>query len=1283
MVRFAKSGAALVVAMLVMVTAMAAPAWAKEEHYVSGALGAGELSLEGRSGLVYDKENEDLYVADTGHGRIARYAATDGEPQGSLATLSEPTFLALDSSSGDIYAGEGKEGIVKLDSSGSPVTSWGTGGHMGGFGEIGGIAVDPSGNLFVFGTDFAVHELSPTGSVTNECTEPYRISNNNGNPVEIQVNPVGIAVDGQGHLYLSLMAPMLGGISPFVAKITTACGKVQEVIGNSYDTLRSAGIDEADNSVFTSRKETGGRVSHYTAEGEPIGGGGPGGPGTFGLGQGVVETGQLTVRSSDETVWVNDLGHNDIAVYSVGNIEPPQIEILAPTEATTSSVRLRAKINPGAPAGNPPAWNVSYRIGCINLSLEEEHPSGGCSGVEGIVPAGTEPVLVEGVAEHLEAASEYAVFVEWQNAAYLSESVPRRAEWQDGPHFQTGAVAPTIEEAFVTEASESMGTVTARINPHGAETGYRIEYVTQAQFEASGFVGATRTPEQLIPVGVKSVPVSVALSGLTASTPYVARVFATNTIASSVEEVLSEPIGFMTREPALLPGSGCSNEAFRSGFGALLPDCRAYEQATPTDKNGGGPESVPGVFQATEEPAGITFYSQGGIPGGVGAQDYPSFFSTRGEGAWGTQGLLPPATLGRRGEYLGLTPGGRYSITEASRYEPAAGKYGTGLFERDLHSGQMTTIVPYQAECPNLTCYHLAGASPDGSRVLIESTAPLTKGQAGEETPAGQHHVFFWERGSGTISLVDVKENGEPLPEGGFAGPLGGVFGDTHTGGSTGNYYVQALNAVSHDGDEIVYSEAGPSEEEVEEGAEGEGHLQLYVRVGLGSVSPHSIKVSAYQEGRGGHEYPADFLEATPDGRYVFFMSKAELTSDSYSGEGTASLYRYDVASEKLVDVTTEKKQKFAAGPGVVGMIGASESGQLLYLVSTTVLTTDPGPGGVAEAGKPNLYLWQEGAKKPYDFIATLRGLSMDEAWSDARDWSQLVEDNGGYYNKSARVSADGGAIVFSSHQALTGQENRARSCGNGQGLGPCSEFFRYSAATGSLDCLSCDSTGVQPVGSAAIGTLFVESMDLPNVYGAPFLPKNLSADGNRFFFETPDPLLAADVNGGSGCQVQEFEAKSSCMDVYEWEAPGAGSCQQASAASPNGGCLYLISTGQSEQGSYFADADREGRSVYLVTYSRLVPADRDNISDIYDAAAGGGLASQHQEPAIPCGSRQACQGPQTTPQVATSPGSSSFAGPGNPKANQKKQKKQKKKSRKQHRKHHHKAKSRNRGGRK
>ena len=62
---------------------------------------------------------------------------------------------------------------------------------------------------------------------------------------------------------------------------------------------------------------------------------------------------------------------------------------------------------------------------------------------------------------------------------------------------------------------------------------------------------------------------------------------------------------------------------------------------------------------------------------------------------------------------------------------------------------------------------------------------------------------------------------------------------------------------------------------------------------------------------------------------------------------------------------------------------------------------------------------------------------------------------------------------------------------------------------------------------------------------------RNLSANGNRVFFESPDAMLPADTNG--------------VIDVYEWEAKGEGSCESESL---NGGCLYLISSGSDPERS-------------------------------------------------------------------------------------------------------------------
>jgi hypothetical protein len=161
-------------------------------------------------------------------------------------------------------------------------------------------------------------------------------------------------------------------------------------------------------------------------------------------------------------------------------------------------------------------------------------------------------------------------------------------------------------------------------------------------------------------------------------------------------------------------------------------------------------------------------------------------------------------------------------------------------------------------------------------------------------------------------------------------------------------------------------------------------------------------------------------------------------------------------------------------------------------------------------------------------------------------------------------------------------------------------------------------------------------------------MARNLSTSGDRFFFQTPDPLVPRDVNARTGCSITSASSEDgSCLDVYEWEAPGTGTC---SAAVENGGCLSLLSSGEGDKPAYFGDADASGKNAFILTESQLVPSDRDQLYDVYDVSEGGGLLSQIEAPAIPCESQQACQGPLTGSESSTSPGSSSFNGSGNPK---------------------------------
>ncbi len=1214
------AGLAAAIAVCVIVS----PASAEEPHVFSGTIGAGKLSLTTHSGVAIDQGAEKVYVADTGDGKLMSYGPKGESPE-TVAEATEPTFVAVDNSTGgsagDVYVVEGTEAITKLTPGGTPVTSWGTEGTMEGFGEIAGIATDTSGHLFVLGsTDRELHELAPDGSESRDpCVIPYA-----GYPVA----PNGIAADAHGYLYFTKYVEIIPGLkAPYGASKTTAdCGEVEGGV-SFYGTVGWVGVavNEADDSVFLDRNE---EVVHVSSEGAQFE------PGVFGPGEGALEkASQLAVRTAGEAVYVADPKKGWVAIFEPETVEPPKVTFEEPgavSEVTGITATFKAEINPND-----------------NATSYEFHCSPGCSGtgLKGKVPKGTGFVTVEGKAENLLPGTDYKVWITAKNGGGETRAP---AGVGTGLPFTTAAVAPRILESAVTEASEHGATIGAVIDPGGAAISYRVQYTTKAMYEAREFIGAPETPVQVAPAGSEAVNVATALSELASVTPYAARVF----VANSVGTATGEAVFFATQWPPPPPGS-CENEAFRTGPGAALPDCRAYEQSTPVDKNGGGVGGVPGDVQALEGPDAITYYSQAGIPGGVGAQDYPSFISSfEGEGhqgSWGTRGLLPPQIAGRRAIYLGLTPGGRYAISAALGING-----GFGLFRRDLESGAMATIVPYEPGCGEY-CLAFVGASTDGSRIVFESTLPLT-----HQTPPGQRNVFEWIAGAG-ITMVDVNGAGEPLPEaeGAFAGPYDWFESELDKGGSLDHFYAAAVGAVSPDAGQVVFTEAG-------EGEAGEGgHGQIYLRTGIGTAAPATVHVSANQGGEG-PVLPAAFLEATPDGRYVFFKSKAALTPDAFAGEAgkeSESLYRYDVATHTLLDLTPDPGKELESGPGVEGMLGAAETvrsaGRIAYFAARAVLTTEPGPTGETAQADPehdqvNLYRWQEGHS--LEFITRLRGGSLTASASDARDWSPaILTGTEAPLAKTARVSADGASVVFSSHRPLTGAPNVAASCPQVAETGrrECAEFFRYAAGRG-LTCLSCDPTGARPIGGATIGTAYINAVLFPLTKPAPTLPHNLSAnaagEGTRFFFQTPDPLVPADHNG-PGCSydpVNPSQEEASCMDVYEWEAPGTGSCTAATAGE-SGGCVSLISSGTSNQPSYFADADRGGANAYFFTASQLVPTDGDHLYDVYDARELGGLASQHPPTPEKCGSREECQGAQASPQAPGSPETQKFVGPGNP----------------------------------
>ncbi len=233
---------------------------------------------------------------------------------------------------------------------------------------------------------------------------------------------------------------------------------------------------------------------------------------------------------------------------------------------------------------------------------------------------------------------------------------------------------------------------------------------------------------------------------------------------------------------------------------------------------------------------------------------------------------------------------------------------------------------------------------------------------------------------------------------------------------------------------------------------------------------------------------------------------------------------------------------------------------------------------------------------------------------------------------KSSRVSPDGRTVMFASAASLTGYDNQT-DCQVAQGpFGepiPCYEIYLYSAETGRLVCVSCNPRASDATSPAYL-YLQAGAENEAVALTPQSVPRNLSDDGNRVFFETEEALVPQDTNGA--------------MNVYEWEREGAGSCPAG-----RGGCLYLISSGQSSEPSYFAEASSSGDDVFFLTRQQLVGQDTDELVDVYDARVGGGIAAQNPPPAAaPCLGEEACRGAQGPAQALGVPTSQAFSGPGN-----------------------------------
>ena len=507
----------------------------------------------------------------------------------------------------------------------------------------------------------------------------------------------------------------------------------------------------------------------------------------------------------------------------------------------------------------------------------------------------------------------------------------------------------------------------------------------------------------------------------------------------------------------------CPNAALRTGPSAGLSDCRAYELVSPANKNGydvGQNGGTSGAVAARDGDS-LAFESLAALPGSVSGSALNETLSRRGMSGWVNQQISPPqlqsgsaSAYGANFRYFTPDLGHAFVMTPPGFMLAAGATPGIkNVYLRDNTAGSYQAVAggtPSGAIEPENVENVFAGTSSDFTHVLIKSNDALTP----NAPPAFQN---VYESVNGQLQLVSILPDGTPAPDGASPG---------------GPNNTVAPTAISEDGSRVFFGT--PRE------APGEGS-QIYVR----EDGQHTVEVSASQ--RSTPDTAKDspvFWGASVDGSKVFFTSFVALTDNATVG--VYSLYRYDVDTGTLTDLTAEANPPAPAETGVTGVLGISEDGSRGYFESTSQYIAGKGVPGLW-----NLYMWQGDT---ISFVST-------EAVGDVSSYEPE--------HITARVAPDGEHLIFMSSSSLTGYDNTDANTGE-----PDSEVYLYDAPSDRLTCASCNPSGAQPVGSS--------SLPQPLFRALPNLQRGVSDDGRRVFFQSNDVLVPQDGNGK--------------QDVYEYE---------------------------------------------------------------------------------------------------------------------------------------------------
>jgi hypothetical protein len=509
------------------------------------------------------------------------------------------------------------------------------------------------------------------------------------------------------------------------------------------------------------------------------------------------------------------------------------------------------------------------------------------------------------------------------------------------PAPASAAEAPQVKATWVENVTATSADLKAQVNPGGAATTYRFDYISQAAYEANlkeakeGFSGAAKAPlsgAASAGSGNLDVERNQHLGNLTPQAIYRFRAVATNAEGTTIG-----------------PERSLGTEAPTNAF-ALL-DNRGWELVSPVEKNGGAiqaPETIfgGGTFQAASNGQSLTYSSADSFAGGAGAPPGSQYIATRSASGWQTENITTPLLSGGYGQEPNGVPYQLFS-TDLSRgllLDPSRCQGEACPQSYSLRESQGATFTA----SPEVVGLHFQGASPDLHHIVFSSPAGLHEweGKGGLEAisavpgaalaaPSGAistdaNRVYFTQQGD-----LYLREGAQAKQVDGAQGG-GGSF---QVASADGRYafFTKAGHLYRYDADSEIATDLTPAGEVqgVLGASEDGSHAYYLSAAGLFLWdNGTTTKVAAGAD-------PGDYPPATgtarvsPDGSHLLFLSSEELTG--YENDGQMEVFLYGPppgGAARLTCVscnpTGERPQGSASVPGAIAN-GQAEGATQVY----------------------------------------------------------------------------------------------------------------------------------------------------------------------------------------------------------------------------------------------------------------------------------------------------------------------------------------------------------------